>query len=149
MDKTFKILGFAGSLRKDSYNKALLRAARELVPKGVELETFDLAGMPLFNADFENQPAEKVKEFKAQIRAANAVLSRVGSTASEEVILQLIKSKCVPILLYGTESVDVSTRELSALDFIFNRFVMKVFKCGNASVCAKSCLSCVWQHLAN
>ena len=74
MVKAFKILGFAGSLRKGSYNKALLRAARELVPEGAELEIFDLEGIPPFNQDLENEPAEKVKEFKAKIRAADAIL---------------------------------------------------------------------------
>jgi chromate reductase len=74
MDKKIKIFGFAGSLRKDSYNKSLLRAALELVPKDAELETFDLEGIPPFNQDLENQPPEKVKEFKAKIRAADAIL---------------------------------------------------------------------------
>ena len=74
MEKVFKILGFAGSLRKDSYNKSLLRAAKELVPEGVELEIFDLEGIPLFNQDLENQPVEKVKEFKTKLRAADAIL---------------------------------------------------------------------------
>ena len=74
MDEKIKILGFAGSLRKDSYNKSLLRAALELVPKDAELETFDLEGIPPFNQDQENQPPEKVKEFKAKIRAADAIL---------------------------------------------------------------------------
>lgn len=74
MEKKFKILGFAGSLRKGSYNKALLRAALELVPEGVELETFDLEGFPLFNQDLENEPVEKVNEFKAKIKAADAIL---------------------------------------------------------------------------
>jgi|SRR5208283_1879843 len=74
MGKVFKILGFAGSLRKDSYNKSLLRAALELVPEGVEIELFDLEGIPPFNQDLENQPVEKVKEFKEKIRAADAIL---------------------------------------------------------------------------
>jgi chromate reductase len=74
MEKIVNILGFAGSLRKGSYNKALLRAALELVPKGAKLETFDLEGIPPFNQDLENQPPEKVKEFKAKIRAADAIL---------------------------------------------------------------------------
>lgn len=68
------ILGFAGSLRKGSYNKALLRAALEMVPAGAALEIFDLEGIPPFNQDLENQPPEKVKEFKAKIRAADAIL---------------------------------------------------------------------------
>jgi chromate reductase, NAD(P)H dehydrogenase (quinone) len=74
MEKTVNILGFAGSLRKGSYNKALLRAALELVPKGAKLEIFDLEGIPPFNQDLENQPPQKVKEFKAKIRAADAIL---------------------------------------------------------------------------
>jgi chromate reductase len=74
MEKGFKILGFAGSLRKDSYNRSLLRAALELVPEGVELEIFDLEGIPPFNQDLENQPVERVTEFKARIKAADAIL---------------------------------------------------------------------------
>lgn len=74
MDRPIRILGFAGSLRKNSFNKALLRAAVELVPKGAVLETFDLEGIPLFNQDLETQPPQKVKDFKAKIRAADAIL---------------------------------------------------------------------------
>jgi chromate reductase len=74
MEKIVSIFGFAGSLRKDSYNRSLLRAALELVPKDARLETFDLDGIPPFNQDLENQPSEKVKEFKAKIRAADAIL---------------------------------------------------------------------------
>jgi chromate reductase, NAD(P)H dehydrogenase (quinone) len=69
-----KILGFAGSLRKDSYNKYLLRAARELLPEDAELEIFDLEGIPPFNQDLELDQTEKVREFKAKIRAADALL---------------------------------------------------------------------------
>jgi len=74
MEKMVNILGFAGSLRKGSYNRSLLRAALELVPKDAKLEIFDLEGIPPFNQDLENQPSEKVKEFKAKIRAADAIL---------------------------------------------------------------------------
>jgi chromate reductase len=74
MERTVNILGFAGSLRKGSYNRALLRAALELLPKDARLEIFDLDGIPPFNQDLENQPSEKVKEFKAKIRAADAIL---------------------------------------------------------------------------
>jgi len=71
---TVNILGFAGSLRKGSYNKALLRAAAELLPPGASIEIFDLEGLPPFNQDLEGSPPQKVKEFKAGIRAASAVL---------------------------------------------------------------------------
>ncbi len=74
MEKRVSILGFAGSLRKDSYNRSLLRAALEVVPKEAKLESFDLEGIPPFNQDLENQPSERVQEFKARIRAADAIL---------------------------------------------------------------------------
>lgn len=73
-EMSISILGFAGSLRKGSYNKAILLAAQGLVPEGAQLEIFDLAGLPLFNQDLEGQPPEKVKEFKERIRAADAIL---------------------------------------------------------------------------
>ena len=74
VSKIVTVLGFAGSLRKASYNKALLRAAVELAPKDVQIEVFDLEGIPPFNQDFEKQPPERVKEFKDKIKAADAVL---------------------------------------------------------------------------
>jgi len=74
MEKKVAILGFAGSLRKESYNRALLRVALEVVPKDATLETFDLEGIPPFNQDLENQPHEKVKAFKSKIRGADAIL---------------------------------------------------------------------------
>jgi len=70
-----KVLGFAGSLRKDSYNRAALRAAQELLPQGMTLEIFDLAPIPLFNEDVERKgfPAA-VLEFKERIADADALL---------------------------------------------------------------------------
>ena len=74
MQDRVKILGFAGSLRKGSYNRAILRAALELLPENAELEIFDLEGIPPFNQDLENEPPEKVREFKEKIREADALL---------------------------------------------------------------------------
>lgn len=70
-----KVLGFAGSLRKDSYNRAALQAAQELLPTGMTLEIFDLAPIPLFNEDVEREgfPAAVV-EFKERIATADALL---------------------------------------------------------------------------
>jgi chromate reductase len=74
VDKPVNILGFAGSLRKGSYNKALLRAAADLIPRGATLETFDLEGIPPFNQDLESSMPERVKEFKSKIKSADAIL---------------------------------------------------------------------------
>ena len=67
-------LAFAGSLRKGSFNKALIRAAVELAPENVVIEVFDLEGIPPFNQDFEATPPQRVKEFKEKIREADALL---------------------------------------------------------------------------
>ena len=69
-----RILGFAGSLRKQSYNRSALRAAVELVPAGITLETFDLAGIPPFNQDHEREPPPAVRQFKDKVKAADAIL---------------------------------------------------------------------------
>jgi chromate reductase len=74
MDTTFTILGIAGSLRSGSYNRALLRAAQQLVPPGVKLETFEIGQFPLFNQDEESDPPQVVTQFKSRIRAADAIL---------------------------------------------------------------------------
>jgi len=74
MAGTIKILGIAGSLRKDSFNKSALRAAQQLVPAGATLEIFDIDGLPGFNQDEERRPPAKVTELKAKIRAADAIL---------------------------------------------------------------------------
>jgi chromate reductase, NAD(P)H dehydrogenase (quinone) len=73
-DTTFTILGIAGSLRTASYNRAALRAARQLTAAGVTIEIFDLEGIPPFNQDLENDPPPRVRELKAAVRAADALL---------------------------------------------------------------------------
>ncbi|MBS7654298.1 MAG: NAD(P)H-dependent oxidoreductase [Candidatus Bathyarchaeia archaeon] len=73
-DKPLLIVGFAGSLRKASYNKMLLNSALELLPKNAKLEILDLNGLPLFNQDLEFDMPEIVKWFKGKIREADALL---------------------------------------------------------------------------
>jgi chromate reductase, NAD(P)H dehydrogenase (quinone) len=73
-DTNLRILGFAGSLRADSYNKALLHAAMELLPDNVTLEIFDLDCIPPFNQNLETNMPAKVIEFKSKIRENDALL---------------------------------------------------------------------------
>lgn len=70
------ILGIAGSLRRASYNRALLRAARELAPDGIEIEIFDRLGeLPLYNPDVAAMGApEPVAALKEAIDRAHGVL---------------------------------------------------------------------------
>jgi chromate reductase, NAD(P)H dehydrogenase (quinone) len=68
-------LGFSGSLRKGSFNAAVLRAAVEMAPPELEIETFDLHGIPLYDGDLEAQGMpEPVRRFRERIKAADALL---------------------------------------------------------------------------
>jgi chromate reductase len=72
----FKMLGLAGSLRRASIHRGLIRAAKELAPEGVTIEPYDELGkIPFFNQDVEKlgDPAP-VQELKEKIREADAVL---------------------------------------------------------------------------
>lgn len=72
---SIKVLGIAGSLRKGSYNKLALRAAIELKPAGMDIESFDIAPIPLYNEDLREQGFPSVvEEFREKIRAADALL---------------------------------------------------------------------------
>jgi len=56
----------------------------------------------------------------------------MGKTASEEVVLQLIISKCIHVILYGLEACPVTKSDLLSVDFVLNRFLMKLFKTNNS-----------------
>ena len=74
MSKPIRILGIPGSLRRESYNRAAVRAATQLVPEGATIDIFELDGLPGFNQDEEQNPPAKVVELKRRIREADAVL---------------------------------------------------------------------------
>ena len=69
------ILGFAGSLRKDSYNLMLLKASKHLLPEGVNLKVFDLNSLPLYNDDIARQSIpNSVNEFRGHVQNSCALL---------------------------------------------------------------------------
>ena len=61
-------------------------------------------------------------------RTAYAILGKVRGRAPEDVILELIRSKCLPALLYGLEAYPLRKSDISSLDFVVNRFFMKLFQ---------------------
>jgi len=72
---SIEILAFAGSLKNGSYNKAVLLAAKELSASFLNIQLFDLNGIPLYNADVEAEgDPERVSEFKNAINKADGVL---------------------------------------------------------------------------
>jgi chromate reductase, NAD(P)H dehydrogenase (quinone) len=75
MPDEINVLAFAGSLRAASYNRALVRAAEARAPSGMRITSFDIAAIPIFNADVEAAGAPvAVTQFKDAIAAADALL---------------------------------------------------------------------------
>ena len=60
--------------------------------------------------------------------------SKLGRFASEEVVLSLVRSKCLPTLLYAVESCPMNIRDKRSLEFTVNRILMKLFRTGSMSV---------------
>jgi len=70
-----KILGIAGSLRQDSYNKAVLKTLAESSWDGVEIEVFDISSIPLYNGDLDGEhPPDPVAKLKNAIDACAGLL---------------------------------------------------------------------------
>ena len=70
-----KVLGISGSLRRDSYNTKLLRAAGELLPPFAELETWDgLKAVPPFDEDDEEPAPAAVASLRDAVAAADVLL---------------------------------------------------------------------------
>jgi chromate reductase len=73
--KTLNVLGISGSLRKSSYNTALLRAAQDLAPADLTIEIFDLTPLPLYNEDVRAAGFPPVVQLlRDKIKAADALL---------------------------------------------------------------------------
>ena len=70
-----RLLAVSGSLRRDSHNSRLLRAAAQQLPPGVEFEIYDgLKQLPPFDEDDEASPGPEVTGWRNAIEAADAVL---------------------------------------------------------------------------
>ena len=67
-------------------------------------------------------------------RSSNAIFGKVGRHTSEVVILQLVKSKCMPMLLYGLECFALLKSDVKSIDFAVTRFVMKLFRTSNIDI---------------
>ena len=75
MTTPIRVLGIAGSLRKASFNRGLLRAAAEMLPEGMSLEAYEIAALPLYSGDLEAAGLpEPVQDFQRRIEAADALL---------------------------------------------------------------------------
>jgi chromate reductase, NAD(P)H dehydrogenase (quinone) len=74
-DERLRVVAVSGSLRRASFNRALLHTAIELQPETMAIEIFDLDGLPLYNEDIESAgDPERVTAWKAAITGAGALL---------------------------------------------------------------------------
>jgi len=72
---TREVIGIAGSLRKDSFNRALLANAIELAPPALHIVAYDIGALPLYNADVEAAGVpESVVAIRDAVRSADALL---------------------------------------------------------------------------
>ena len=83
-----RILGIAGSVRRGSHNRRLIRAAGDTLPSGVELVEWEgLAGLPIFDEDLESDPPASVQDFLDEIDGADALLILIVAVAAVVVAL--------------------------------------------------------------
>ena len=71
---------------------------------------------------------------RAFYRAVNAIFGKVSRAASEEVVLQPIRSKYYPVLLYGLETIALNNVDKKSIDFTAKRFFMKLFRTVNSEI---------------
>ncbi len=74
METTFKVAVLVGSLRKESYSRAIAAALMELAPASLEFRVIEIADLPLYSEDLDDVPPTAWTSFRAQIRWADAVL---------------------------------------------------------------------------
>ncbi|KOY81719.1 NAD(P)H-dependent oxidoreductase [Lysinibacillus macroides] len=69
-----KVVAIVGSIRKESYNMQLAQFIQKRYAEKLDLEVLNLKDLPMYNQDIENEPPQVVVDFKAKVKAADAVL---------------------------------------------------------------------------
>jgi len=72
-------------------------------------------------------------------RAFNGIFEKVGRTASEEVVVQLLKAKCLPILYYGLDSCHINKEQASSLEYAVHSCTRNIFSTKD-EVVVKHCM---------
>ena len=93
--------------------------------------SLDIWGYSLFHRGLSNVHLHNAK--RSFYAAVNGLSGKLLNSASEEVILELVRTKCTgtPILLHELECFQLGKADLHSLDFTFNRLCMKLFKTGS------------------
>jgi len=99
------------------------------------VDTVRYLGMYLVKAKYSKCSLDYAKRFFH--RAANSVFGKIGRIPSEESVIQLIKGKCLLILLYGIETFPLKKADLKSLDFVIDRLFIKLFKTNKIDIVRK------------
>jgi chromate reductase len=74
-----KVLGISGSIRKNSFNSGLLRAAKEIQPENMDITIYNISDIPLYNEDNNiGESPKPVQDFKRKLAEADAILFAVA-----------------------------------------------------------------------
>ena len=85
-----------------------------------------------FSCTFDNNKRSFYRSF-------NSILGKVGRVASQEVVVQLVKTKCLPSLLYGLDVCPVNNKQTKSLDFAITSSFRKIFDTKSADI-VKECM---------
>ncbi len=136
-----KILALSGSLRKVSYNTALIKALIELSPSNISIALFEeLGNLPLFNPDIEDDGSKSVNRLKRQLADSNGLI--IASPEYAHGISGVLKNALdwlvsgeefvnMPVMLFNT-----SPRATHAQESL-----REVIKTMSGKVIEESCLS--------
>ena len=86
----------------------------------------------MLSADHSNVVWKKCKT--SFYRSFNAIFGRLGRYASAETIIQLLQSKCMPVLLYGLKACPINSSDYTSLEHPVTMAFMKVFKTNSVTV---------------
>ena len=67
-------------------------------------------------------------------RAFNSIYGKVSCATTEDIVMTLLKTKCVPIILYATEACPIRSRDTQSLEFAVTRSLMKIFHTGTLTL---------------
>jgi chromate reductase len=115
-----KLFAFSGSLRKESYNSAVLKTLKKIAPEYIDIVIGDISQLPLFNPDLETESIPELEKIKSALNSSSGLIISSpeyahGISAPMKNVLDWLASSCefpdVPIMLINT-----SPRTHHALD---------------------------------
>ena len=92
-----------------------------------------LVSAKAFSCAFDNNKRSFYRSF-------NSIFGKVGRVASQEVVVQLVKTKCLPSLMYGLDACPVNNKQTKSLDFAITSSFRKIFDTKSADI-VKDCMN--------